>query len=337
MAHLPTTMRALTLSAFDGPRALSLQEHSMPQPDKGQVLVKIAAAPINPSDLMFLEGKYGIKRDLPTIPGFEGSGVVVAAGQGVYPRALVGRRVACAAAESGGTWADYIVTSALTCVPLGPHINIAQGSMLLVNPLTAWALLQIARRDKAQAVVQTAAASALGQMVERLGQRLGMPVINIVRRHEQIDLLRAIGAQHILNSNDPNFDQDLRSLCRELRATVAFDAVSGEMTGRVLQAMPRGTHMIVYGALSLEAVQAHPGNFIFRGQRLSGFWLSTWLGQQNPASLLRAATQVQRLFGTAFKPDVRACVPLQEAERALSLYANDMTGGKVLFVPDLGR
>ena len=170
---IPATMRAIELRSFERtPESLVVVEKPVPRAGKGQVLVKMAAAPINPSDLAFLRGLYGLKKSLPVVPGLEGSGVVVAAGGGLRARVLMGRRVACSAPPGGdGTWAEYMVTSAAVCFPLGKKVSLEQGAMSLVNPLTAWALMDLARRGGHRAVVQTAAASALGRMILRLAQR----------------------------------------------------------------------------------------------------------------------------------------------------------------------
>ena len=167
-------MRAVQLKAYDGkPGSLTVAEVPVQRPGPGEVLVKVFASPVNPSDLAFITGNYGIKKALPATPGFEGSGTVVATGSGMMARVMTGRRVACAAADpksTGGMWAGYIVTSAQFCVPLSKRVDLEQGATMLVNPLTAWALVGEARRGRHRAIVQTAAASALGRMVVRLGQ-----------------------------------------------------------------------------------------------------------------------------------------------------------------------
>src|SRR5512140_2529687 len=135
----------------------------MPRPQVGQVLIRMAAAQINPSDLGALSGmSYSGKRQFPFTPGLEGSGTVIDAGAGFMPRLLNGRRVACSAMLAGdGTWAEYMVTSAQSCVPLNRNVSLEQGAMLLVNPLSAFAILEIAQLGKHRAMVSTAAASAL--------------------------------------------------------------------------------------------------------------------------------------------------------------------------------
>ncbi len=332
-------MRAVQLTAHDGKaESLTVVERPLPHPGPGQVLVRISAAPINPSDLTFLRGLYGFKKKLPVVPGFEGSGTVVAAGGGLMARALVGRRVACAAADptvSDGTWAEYMVTSAHFCVPIRKEVETEQAATMLVNPFTAWALIDDARRGRHHAVLQTAAASALGRMVLKLGHRFSLPVINVVRRKEQAGLLRGMGADHVLDSSEPEFDQALGALCRQVAATLAFDAVAGDMTGRILRAMPSGGRVLVYGALSLQACQIDPSSLIFEDKHVEGFWLSAWLRQKNLLGQLRLAREVQRLLAGELKTEVQARLPLEQVAQGLDLYTRNMTGGKILLLPGL--
>lgn len=326
-------MRAIELSAYEGLGALTLVEKLVPEPKPGQVLVKVAAAAVNPSDLMFVRGLYGFTKSLPTVPGFEASGRVVA-GNGSYARLLVGRRVACGVQRSGdGTWAEYVATDALACLPLLPRVSLEQGATLLVNPLTAWALLERAKREGHRAVVQTAAASAVGQMIVRLARRERLPAIHVVRRAEQVDQLRALGAEIILNSSDADFEGALRRHSHALQATVAFDAVAGDLPGRLLTAMPRESKVVVYGALSEQATRVSPQDLIFRRGQLEGFWLSDYLAGLRAPGLLRRAVRVQRALATDLQVKVRARVPLEGAVEAIERYQARMSEGKVLLVP----
>lgn len=332
---IPTTMRALQLRAYDGkPESLVLVEKPVPRPGKGQVLVKIAAAPVNPSDTGFVRGLYAMQKKLPVTPGFEGSGTVVAAGGGLMARALLGRQVACSAPFDGdGTWAEYMMTSAKMCIPLRKHVSLEQGAMLIVNPMTAWALLDIAKRGGHRAVVQSAAASALGRMILRLGQRLGITVISIVRRQEQVDLLQSLGAKYVLNSSAPDFEDRLREISHQLHVALALEAVSGEIAGYILRALPNGAKMIIYGAISEQACQLDPRSFVFEGKRLEGFWLAGWARQKSIFGQFYAATQVQKYLTSDLKTEVRARLPLEDAVKGLQLYAAQMTEGKILLVP----
>lgn len=337
MPTLPATMRAVQLRAYDGkPESISVAEVPLPRPGPGEVLVKVFASPVNPSDLMFVIGEYGFKKPLPAIPGFEGTGTVVDAGSGLMAAFMKDRRVACAAADakvSGGMWAEYVVTSAQLCVPLGKNVELEHAATMLVNPLTAWALVDNARRGRHRAAVHTAAASALGRMVVRLGKRFGLPIVNVVRRPQQVELLRSLGAEHVLNSSDSGFDDELRKLCHKLKATISFEPVAGEMSGRVLRAQPPRSRMLVYGGLSLKPVEIEPGSLIFEGKHVEGFWLSAWLRNRNLLTQLRVARQVQEMLAGDLKTEICARLPLEKAAEGLAQYSKDMTAGKVLIVP----
>jgi len=339
--NLPATMRALELRSYEeGEHSLAVVERPLPVPKAGQVLVEMAAAPVNPSDLMFLRGLYGQRKRLPVVAGFEGAGRVVAAGGGAWARYLLGRPVACAAPFDGdGTWAEYMLAPAEQVIPLGRGTDLEQAASMIVNPFSAWALMGRAAELKAKAVVQTAAASALGRMVVRLAAARGVETINVVRRAEQAETLRLAGAAHVLDSTAADFDARLRELCSRLGATVAFEAVAGETTGRILAAMPRGGLAVVYGALSQGACAVDPRSLIFEGKRVEGFWLADWLRRQNALRKFLMARKVERMLGGELKTEVRARLPLEEAAEGIRRYADNMTAGKILLVPrdGLGR
>ena len=332
---IPATMRAVELRSYEeGAGGLAVVEKPVPRPRRGEVLVSIAAAPVNPSDLMFLTGLYGQRKRLPVVPGFEGSGVVVASGGGFMARFLKGRRVACAAPFDGdGTWAEYMIAPAAQCIPLRKGVDLEHAASMIVNPFTAWALMDIARRAGARGVVQTAAAGALGRMVVRLAAARGVHLVNVVRRAGQVRLLEAEGAGYVLNSADEDFDERLGELCTRLHTTVAFEAVAGELTGRVLRAMPKGSRAVVYGALSQEGCLVDPRSLIFEDKRVEGFWLSKWLLALNPLRRMLVAGKVQKLLARELKTEVRARLPLEQAAEGLRQYTREMTGGKVIFVP----
>lgn len=328
---LPASMKALVLRAYDAP--IELVERPLPVPRPGEVLVRMAASPVNPSDLLFLRGRY-VKKDLPVIPGFEGSGTVVAAGAGVGARALVGRRVACSAPHDGdGAWAEFMATSAAACVPLLPWVDLEAAASLIVNPLSAWALLDIAEQEGHTAVAQTAAQSALGRMLVRLSTRRKLTMVHVVRRAEQVEMLRSLGADHVLDSSEPDFDARLKEVCTRLDVKLAFDAVAGEMTARLLSALPQRGRVLVYGSLSGQPAQAAAGDLIFGEKRVEGFWLRRWMKSKTFTELGRAGLTVQRRLADDFHTEVQARVPLEGAAAGIERYRSAMTEGKVLLVP----
>ena len=239
--YIPNQMTAVVLDSYSGVDALHIEQRPVPKPGPNEVLVKVAAAAINPSDLSFIEGRYAFRKPLPAIPGFEGSGMVVDTGGGLMGRYLNGKRVACVSQQDGeGLWAEYVVVKAGYALPLNKEVSLEQGAMSVVNPLTALALISLAKEGNHKAIVNTAAASALGQMLDRLGRSEGIQVINIIRRHSQAELLKAQGATAVLNSSDADFEQQLYDACQQYDAKLAFDAIAGPMPMQLLKAMPAG-------------------------------------------------------------------------------------------------
>ncbi|MDM8532784.1 zinc-binding dehydrogenase [Anaerolineales bacterium HSG25] len=333
--HIPRTMRAIEIPFYDSNRQnLTLVEKTTPNVGSNQVLIKVSASPINPSDIVFLEGRYGVKKSLPVTPGFEASGRVVAVGSGPLARALLGRRVACGAKRNlDGCWAEYMVTDVNSCMPLIPSVSDEQGAMALANPLTAWGLVDLARRGGHQAIVQSGASSAVGRMILRLGQRFNMPMVHVVRRPANVALLQSMGARYVLNSNDPDFLPRLKVICRQLKASMAFDAVAGEMTGLMLKAMPRKGTLLLYGALSNKPSQFDPADPLFSKKTIAGFWLTGWLPKLSLVEKAHMALTVQRGLNNELKTTVQARLPLEQVAKGLQLYTQNMTKGKVLLIP----
>jgi NADPH:quinone reductase-like Zn-dependent oxidoreductase len=247
-----------TISA-SGELRLELAEHNVPEPRGSELVVAVEASPINPSDLGVLLGAvapgtlrrdgpdlvgsvpeaalplYRDRLDKPLPVGNEGAGTVIAAG----PQAatLIGRRVALL---GGSMWADYRVADAAAVVELTDDLSTAGGAALFVNPLTALSMVETMRAEGHTALVHTAAASNLGQMLVRIcaAERIGL--VNIVRRAEQAHVLRDLGAVHVVDSSQPDFTDRLTGAIRETGATLAFDAIGGgPLVGDILTAMER--------------------------------------------------------------------------------------------------
>lgn len=332
-ASIPESMQAVRIEQSGGQPGVG--QVPIPRPGPGQVLVRMAASPINPSDRGFIRGNYGFQKPFPVVPGFEGSGVVVAAGSGLLPRLWVGRRVACSAPQ-GGAWAEYLVTKAMSCIPLVKKLSLEQGAMLYVNPMTAMAFLNIARRGRHAAIVSNAAASALGRMILRLGQVYHLPVIHIVRRPEQVELLRSLGGQYILNSSDPEFLDQLRAVSHQLKATLILDPVAGEQTQQLLDAAPQGSTALVYGSLSGKKIAIPLPSRRNGDKQIAGFFLPDWAGS-HPLQALVNMLRVQRLGEHVFQTTIQKRFPLANVQAAIELYQKNPTAGKVLLVADPGK
>lgn len=333
--QIPEQMTAVVLDSYSGADALRVEQRPVPKPGKDQVLVKVAASPINPSDLAVLEGYYGFKNPTPLIPGGEGAGVVVAAGPGMMGRYFLGKRVACLNQNEGtGMWAEYAVRGVKGGVlPLRDEVSLEQGAMSIINPLTACAFLEITKQGNHNAIVLTAAASSLGQKVNRLARSEGIQVVNIVRKDRDVEILKGQGATIVLNSTDTDFDQQLRAVCHEADAHLAFDAVAGPLTGQLLAAMPEQSKVTIYSALSREAIQASPSHLIFEDKSIDNFWMGPWMKKKNLLQILLLWRKAQRLMTTDLKSTIRREYPFEEAKAAVKEYLHHMSGGKILLRP----
>ena len=338
---IPSEMRVLELENYHEDLATAIQSLRVtrkptPRPGPGQVLVRMEAAPCNPSDLVFLQGLYGVKKSLPVVPGWEGAGTVVASGGGMLANWLKGKRVACGGqSDSDGTWAEYYVAETRQCVPLRKSISFEQGASLIINPLTAWAMIETAKTGGHRGIVQTAAASQLGRMLLRLALDAQIPLINIVRRKEQEDILRSLGAESVLNSESENFEAQLRAECQRLHATIAFEAVSGEMTGQIFNAMPERSTIMVYGVLSYAPCSGiDGGELIFGRKQIQGLWLTDWARKAGFFKIFQASGQIQkRIADGSFATEVRQRLTLEDAPNGLLEYQKQMTAGKILILP----
>lgn len=331
-SSIPFLMHAVQLDVPNG--QLTLREIPVPRPRAGQVLIRMAAAPINPSDIGALAGfSYRGEHTYPFTPGIEGSGTVVEAGAGLLPRLLNGRRVACGAQMPGdGTWAEYMVTSAPQCVPLNRNVSIEQGAMLLVNPLTALAIFEIAERGKHCVLVSTAAASALGSMLLRIGKRRAVPIIHVVRRQAQVDSIRGQGGQYVLNSSDADFAERLRTMAHRLRATLLLDAIGGNMTETLAEAAPSRSTILLYSRLSLQDSVIDARIALSKQLRFDGWFLANWLQEKNLFQTLELSRRVQSLLATELQSHVYRRLPLSQAQRAVEMYTANMSAGKTLLV-----
>jgi NADPH:quinone reductase-like Zn-dependent oxidoreductase len=260
----------------------------------------------------------------------------VASGGGWLAGRLKGKRVACGVQEDrDGTWAEFLVTGATMCIPLKRQLPIEQAASMIVNPLTAMGLLDTARSAGHRAAVHTAGASQLGRMLLAMATESNYPMIHVVRREAQADLLRSLGAEHVLNSSVESFADQFQSACSSLNATAVFEAVAGDMSGTLINRMPSGSTAYVYGALSEEPCgNIDPIELIFRDKTVTGFYLGKWLQSRGMISILRASGRVQRmLIDGRIQTEVQRRLTLDESVEGLKQYVNNMTQGKVLITP----
>ena len=318
------------MDAFGDYTLAHIAELPKPQPKEGEVLIQVHSSPINPSDFYYMSGGYGTHIPLPLVPGLEGAGVVVECGAGA--EALLNKRVHV---SGSGLWAEYKLAKADSVVPLLDEVSFDQGATLWVNPMTVMMFRDLIKKGSHKAAAQDAANSALGKMLIRLCRLEAIPLINIVRSAKSAESLRAEGAENVLDSSDANFLSDYKALSARLNATIAFDAVAGDMTGIVLSGLCAGGVVYVYGGLSEQpssGIQA--GDIIFMGKRVEGRMMPGWLGTKSAEEKQQLYLEIQQMMESVFRSDFIGHHSLDQAQTALAAYKANMSAGKVLIHPN---
>ncbi|WP_374409269.1 zinc-binding dehydrogenase [Pelagerythrobacter sp.] len=365
-----TGKQLFTTLAADGTLTVEVADTEFPDPTRNQVLVKMEAAPINPSDLALLFGPSDIAgadfspgKLVATMPepfnsgakarhgqrmpvGNEGAGTVVATGDGEAAKALMGQRVACV---PGHAYAQYAIADAAMCLPLG-DVSARDGASAFVNPMTALGFVENAKMDGQQAIVHAAAASNLGQMLLKICQEDGIELVNIVRKQEQVELLKGLGAKWVVNSSADDF---LPQLCKAIEATGAyygFDPIGGgTTTDACFKAMERvaaakmgdynryGSNqpkrMFIYGRLDLGPTILTP-SYGF-GWTLSGWLLTPFLANAGMETVGRMRKRVLDGITTTFASSYKLEVTLEQMleKDAATDYHAMRTGEKYLVTP----
>lgn len=358
-----------TLDA-DGTLTVALEDVTVADPTGNQVLVKMEAAPINPSDLVILvggadmetadysPGKFVAKMPEPVnaassarhglkLPaGNEGAGTVIAAGDSAAAQALLGQRVACV---PGNAYSQYCLADAAMCLPLGDH-TAEEGASAFVNPMTALGFVENARADGQKAILHTVGASNLGQMLTRICKEDGLDLVNIVRKSEQADLLRAIGAEHVVDQSRDDFMERLTDAIRDTGAFYGFDPVGGgTLVDTAFKAMERVAvermseysrygsdqpkRMFIYGLLDTGPTTLTP-SYGF-GWTLSGWLLLPFLQSAGQETLARMRQRVRDNLTTTFASHYKTRVTLEQmlTKEAVMDYRQMRTGEKYLVTP----
>ena len=299
-----------------------------------EVLIKMEAAPCNPSDIAFIRGAYNVRKSLPAVPGFEGSGIVVDSGKDV--KNFVGKRISSfTQADSDGTWAEYFISQAEDCLILKDELDFEQAASLSINPFTAFGLIELAVQKSCRAIIQNAGGGQIAEFVRIMARINGLEVINIVRKDEHVNSLNAKGASYVLNSTKEDFKEELNKLSHQLKAGIAFDAVGGEQTGILLAALPLHSDVVLYGGLAGGFVSAiEPFDIIFRDKRLYGFNLTEWKQKKSKQEFDTISNHIQDLMITGkLRSKIQASFKLDDAVNGIRTYIKSMSDGKILFKP----
>jgi NADPH2:quinone reductase len=366
-------LRSLVTS--EGALELSLHDVPMPTPAANEVLIRVEAAPINPSDLGLLVASADMttatvtgtqERPIVTAPlaagslealsaradkslpvGNEGAGTVVAAGSSSAAQALVGKTVGLA---GGAMYSQYRVVDASACLVLPDGATATDGASSFVNPLTALGMVETMRSEGHSALVHTAAASNLGQMLVKLCQADGVPLVNIVRKPDQEDLLRSLGAVHICNSASPSFGTELVEALKATSATLAFDATGGgTLASQILNGMEQAANataaaysrygssvhkqVYIYGALDTGPTTLTRNFGMAWG--IGGWLLTPFLQRVGAETIARLRARVAAELTTTFASTYTEEVSLAGMLRpeAFTRYVKRATGEKFLVTP----
>ncbi|MBN2747548.1 MAG: zinc-binding dehydrogenase [Bacteroidales bacterium] len=310
---------------------LKIKEIPIPQLKKGEVLVKMHYASINPSDLSFLQGSYAEKPEYPIVPGIEGSGEVVASGGGFLANLRKGKIVACTkSAHNSGTWAEYLITSASNVVPLPKGIESKSGASMLVNPLTAVSFIHLAKRGNHKVVYNNAAGGALGKMLVRLCTKNHIEIINEVRSESQAKDLKNIGAKHIIDSSKPNYLEEMESVFSSLKPTLLFDAICGSKTNDLIRFAPANSTLMPYANLSEDLSIYDSRLLLQKNIKISGFFLSNYNKEVGILKVLKNISQVKKLIDNDLTTNYQKVVSFKNVNEAINEYRNNMSQGKIL-------
>lgn len=321
-------MKALCFEQYGEPLdVLALRELPTPEPGPGEARVRMLLRPMNPSDLFQVRGKYGrLPKSFPATGGLEGVGVVEALGEGVTAPA-VGTRVIFR--EVQGTWAEALVFPAAQLIPVPDTVPLEAAAQAMVNPLTAFAMVEDLTPPTGSWVIQTAAGSAVGRCVADLGKERGFQVLNLVRREEQAVELRAKGEQSLATTQD-NWVEAAKAIMGG-EAFAVLDAVGGKQASQLTKLLRSGGTLLVYGALSMEPLQIPGGQIIYKEWEVRGFMVTPWKRRKDDAQLREAFGQVFALQakGLLF-PSVAGRFPMERWQEAATAAEAMGKGGKIL-------
>jgi NADPH:quinone reductase len=325
-------MRSVRFDKFGEPvEVLKTGDLPVPKPGPGQMLIRMTARPINPSDLLTVRGLYGALPRLPASPGVEGVGVIEDIGVGVK-EFRVGQRVIPIGVP--GTWQEYLLAQSDKVIPCPDAIKDSTAAQFVVNPLTAWVMTtEELALASGEWLLQTAASSTLGRIVLQLSALRGFKTINVVHRREQVEELKELGADEVICTADESLVERVMSITNQAGVRAAIDAVGGKVGGKVASVLGRGGTMLVYGLLSLEHVPLNTGRMIFRSTTIRGFWLDDWF-RNTPVEKQRkiGGALLELMAAGRVVPPVEAEYELKDVIEAVRHAERPGRRGKVLLV-----
>jgi mitochondrial enoyl-[acyl-carrier protein] reductase / trans-2-enoyl-CoA reductase len=323
------TINAAVYQRYGNPAdVLQVETRPAPAPAADEAVVKMSAAPINPADLNQIEGKYPVRPELPATPGFEGAGVVVELGAGVKSL-TTGALVILP--HNVGTWRDTAAVKAEELVVVPDGIEPVQAAMLKINPLTAWRLLHdYVDLQKDDWLIQNAANSAAGRDVIQIAHELGYKTVNVVRRAELIDELRAEGGDVVLVDGE-SLREEVKSTTDGVSIRLGLNSVGGDSALRLANCLAPGGTLVSFGAMSLQPLKIPTGLLIFKDLRFRGIWINKWYDHATPSERMET---FRPLFDMAkrglLKTKIEKAYPLSEVKAAVTHAAQGKRSGKII-------
>jgi trans-2-enoyl-CoA reductase len=323
------TITAVVYETHGNPQdVLRIEEQPWPKVADDEVVVEMRAAPINPADLNAIEGKYPVRPQLPATPGMEGAGVIVQIGSAVTDL-REGMQVILP--HNFGTWREACPVKAKSVIPVPNEIEAIQASMLKVNPLTAWRMLhgyvQLQRGDW---IIQNAANSAAGRAVIQMARELGYKTVNVVRRAELVEELRAEGGDVVLVDGD-NLRDEVSAATERAPIRLGLNAVGGDSALRLANTLAPDATIVTYGAMSLQPLRIPNGLLIFKNLIWRGIWINKWYDAATPEERMAAFRPIFEMAKRgALKSAVEKIYPLSEVKAAVSHASRSKRRGKIL-------
>jgi trans-2-enoyl-CoA reductase len=311
--------------------SIAAVEFTLPPLTEGQALIKVLAAPINPSDVLTLTGGYGILPPLPAVGGNEGVGVVAELGPGVTSPP-VGQTVLLPV--GGGTWATHLVADAKKLMPLPNEVDPLQLAMMTVNPPTAYLMLrEFVELAPGDWVIQNVANSGVGEYLIQLAKIRGLKTVNVVRRESAVPAVKAMGGDVVLVDGD-DLSKRVASATGGAKIRLGIDAVGGRATDHLAGCLTEGGVLVNYGMMSGEPCVVSPASFVFRDVTLRGFWLAMWFRKATPAQQMAVFGELAKLIATGkLKARVQATYDISAIKDAVAAAATGERDGKILIVP----
>src|SRR6201993_5324705 len=325
-------MRQLQFIAHGEPSDV-IQLNTIPEPALGQedVLISMEAAPLDPSDFLFVRGMYGVRPSFPSSVGAEGVGRVAKIGSKV-DAALQGRRVLILPTYEQGTWADQIVTPVRNLVPMSDEADPLQLSMIGINPVTAYLLLnRYVSLMPGDWIGQTGANAAMGQYIIALAKLAGVKTLNVVRREEVAEQVRQWGGDRVVLQG-ANLHKDIEEALDGKKLSLVHDSVGGTPVGELAKSLKNGGSIVVYALQSGELPVFSPGDFIYRGLSLHGFWLINWIRNAPRTEIQEIYQKLSDLVADgSLSAAVEQVYPLERFKEAFRQSLKSNHSGKILF------